>query len=66
MQNQEKDVVAEGMIVPGFQTENDSVNTGISRKIYVTKVLGMAHKIWNLRSIQMNFTLLMRDFYAGT
>lgn len=40
--DQNKRAVAEGMIVPGFQTEENCVsNGGFSRKIYVTKVLGV-------------------------
>ena len=39
-QNRDKIVVAEGIIVPGFQTENALVSNSFSRKIYVTKVLG--------------------------
>ena len=40
VQNKDKIAVAEGIIVPGFQTENDLVSNEFSRKIYVTKVLG--------------------------
>jgi hypothetical protein len=40
VQNREKVVVAEGIIVPGFHTENAIVNNDFSRKIYVTKVSG--------------------------
>ena len=40
VQNNDKNVVAEGIIVPGFQTENAFVSNVFSRKIYITKVLG--------------------------
>lgn len=33
-------MIAEGIIIPGFQTENAVVSNSFSRKIYVTKVLG--------------------------
>jgi hypothetical protein len=32
--------VAEGIIIPGFQTENGVVGNDFYRKIYITKVLG--------------------------
>jgi hypothetical protein len=40
VRNQEQLIVAEGMIVPGFQTENAIIGNDFRRKIYVTKVLG--------------------------
>ena len=46
MTDGDKNAVAEGMIVPGFQTEEDSVNSGFSRKIYVTKLLGKNRTFW--------------------
>ncbi|CAB3983109.1 Hypothetical predicted protein [Paramuricea clavata] len=39
VRNQEQHIIAEGMIVPGFQTENAVVSTDFRRKIYVMKVL---------------------------
>ena len=41
--NNNKDAVAEEIIVPGFETEDDGLRAdgGISRKIYIMKVLGV-------------------------
>ena len=40
MINDDKVVIAGGMIVPGTETENDVVCSSFRRKIYITKVLG--------------------------